>query len=281
MGGLASPLLANVYLHELDLYMAGRIRDFDRGTTRRRNPAYRRLEGRGYHARTRANELRAAGQEAEAREYIALYDTLREERLRTPAADSMDPGYRRLRYIRYADDFLIGVIGSKAEACQVMQEITRFLADTLHLTVSPVKSGVRAGREGVRFLGYDIYTYTGARVVTVNRDGRNVTQRTMVERLQLAVPYEKVRKFAADRCYGNLNTREAKHRTSILTNDDAEIVQVYNAELRGFANYYALAWDVKRKLGKLAFLWSTSLFKTLANRHRSSQGCSTLTNSGE
>lgn len=269
-GGIASPLLANIYLHELDLYMIQRIRTFDKGSTRRRNPAYRKLEGRGYHARTRANELRAAGQEARAREYIALHDALREERLRTPAADPMDSGYRRLRYIRYADDFLIGVIGSKAEAHQVMQEVTRFLADTLRLTVSTAKSGIRAGKEGVQFLGYDIYTFTGARVATVHRDGRNVTQRTMVERLQLAVPYEKVRRFAADRRYGNLDTMEAMHRNNILTNDDAEIVQIYNAEFRGFANYYALAWDVKRRLGKLAFLWGTSLFKTLASRHRSS-----------
>ena len=269
-GGIVSPLLANIYLHELDDFMSNRIRNFDKGSSRKRNPAYHRLEGQVYYARKRANQLRATGRNDEAQKYIIRHRAIREELLRTPSADHMDGNYRRLRYIRYADDFLIGIIGSKAEARQIMQEVTQFLADTLHLQIAEAKSGISAARDGVQFLGYDIRSFTGPKIATVLRGGRSVTQRSMVERIQLSVPRGKVSAFAAEKGYGVLATMEAIRRNPLLSNDDAEIAQVYNAELRGFANYYALARDVKQKLGKLAFLWSGSLLKTIASRHRTS-----------
>jgi RNA-directed DNA polymerase len=52
--------------------------------------------------------------------------------------------------------------------------------------------------------------------------------------------------------------------------DDAEIILAYNGELRGLANYYTRACNVKREMNKLAYLWQVSLFKTLAAKHRSS-----------
>jgi RNA-directed DNA polymerase len=94
--------------------------------------------------------------------------------------------------------------------------------------------------------------------------------RTLIEKTQISVPYEKVQAFAKRHGYGTFASLDAMHRTELLHLDDLEIVKVYNAEFRGFAMFYALAFDVKRKLSKLGLLWSTSLFKTLAHKHKSS-----------
>jgi RNA-directed DNA polymerase len=228
------------------------------------------LVRRGRNAQECAEKFRNEGNEAEAQRYIAIRRDIRKEILQTPASDPMDTEYRRLRYVRYADDFLVGIIGSKAEARQIMQDMTQFLADVLHLQVSAEKSGIRAGRDGVQFLGYDVYNYSANRVKSTLRNGRYFKRRTMRERIQLSVPYKKVRDFATSKRYGCINTMQSQPRRELLTNDDAEIAMAYNAELRGFANYYALAWNVKSKLNKLAFLWSGSLFKTLATRHQTS-----------
>src|SRR3546814_10218782 len=78
------------------------------------------------------------------------------ERRKIPSVDPMDPNFRRLRYCRYADDFLVGVIGSKADAVRIMADIQHFLADRLNHAVSPEKTGVRDASKGSPFLGFHV-----------------------------------------------------------------------------------------------------------------------------
>jgi group II intron reverse transcriptase/maturase len=158
-GGVVSPLLANIYLHELDLFMSEMKAGFDRGAKRRVNPAYKSAESAIRRLRRKVDAIRANGaDEAEVSAVFERIAALDEARRTMPSTDPMDPNFRRLRYCRYADDFLIGVIGSKEEARAMMATVQAFLAERLHLDVSAEKSGISDASKGSRFLGYDIRT---------------------------------------------------------------------------------------------------------------------------
>ena len=193
---------------------------------------------------------------------------LKQHRRKFPSSDPFDTAYRRLYYCRYADDFAVGIIGSKADAETIRQEIKRYVEETLKLTVSQEKSHIRHSREGTMFLGYRIKTYTGNRIVKVKRGKRYFTFESVAERLQLQIPPEKLQKFCLSKRYGTYNTGKARHKQDLVNLSDAEIILAYNAELRGLANYYALALNGKRDMGKLAYLCRGSLLKTLARKHK-------------
>jgi group II intron reverse transcriptase/maturase len=160
-GGIVSPLLANIYLHELDVFMDEMRASFDQGTQRTPHLHYLALNARIRRLRRKIDALRVEGaDEAEIRDCLKRIKGIMQERRSIPAGDPMDPTFRRLRYCRYADDFLIGVIGSKAEARDVMAAAQTFLAERLNLAVSPEKSGVHAASKGASFLGFHVCTWT-------------------------------------------------------------------------------------------------------------------------
>lgn len=270
-GGVVSPLLANVYLHELDGFMQDRIANFDKGDRRAITPSYKRMRDRITKLRRRVERLRSEGcaDETQISSRLAEIGRLDAERRAIPATDAFDPNYRRLRYCRYADDFLIGVAGSKAEARQIMEEVRAFLAHNLKLTVSDEKSGITHGSDGARFLGYDVCTRGNPKSHRAEFGGRRVTRRGLRDRLHLNVPREKVVKFVNGKGWGNYDASKPTHRTAMLYASDVEIALAYNAELRGFANYYALANDVKRKLNKAEYLAFGSFLRTLARKYNS------------
>lgn len=274
-GGIVSPLLANIYLHELDGFMEEMRAGFDRGTRRKPHHRYLALDARIRRLRRKIDALRATGaDEAEVRECLQRIKAIVQERRTVPSVDPMDPNFRRLRYCRYADDFLIGVIGSKAEAREVMASVQAFLAERLNLAVSPEKSGVHAASRGAPFLGYHVCTWTlpwaGPMVRRVGRGGRamRVRYRPNSGNVRLRVPRDKVTAFCRRKGYGVLATQDGRHRPQFLDSSDAEIVMAFNSEFRGFANYYAIANGAKPLLGVLELVVFRSLLKTLAMRHR-------------
>jgi RNA-directed DNA polymerase len=272
-GGIVSPILANIYLHELDEFVAGRIAAFEKGKTRAMNPEYRRLAARIAKQRKRLKSLQARDNvdEVTIKAVLAKIDIMSKQMRTLPSRDGLDAGYRRLRYCRYADDFLIGVIGSKEDARQVFAEVGAFLTNALALSVSEEKSGIRKASDGAAFLGYEVRTYTGRQWTVRSQLGsQHFSRRPPSEVMQLNVPWEKVFGFASRKGYGDMAVLKASHRNALLSCSDVEIVLAYNAELRGFANYYALARDVKFKLNRLEFIQRWSMFKTLASKHKSS-----------
>lgn len=272
-GGIVSPILANIYLHELDEFIAGRIAAFEKGKNRTKNPDYQRLAGRLVRERKRLKRLQACdnADDGKVKAILADIDAMSKQMRTLPSGDAMDAGYRRLRYCRYADDFLIGVIGSKEDARRVFAEVGAFLTNVLALSVSEEKSGIRKASDGAAFLGYEVRTYTGRQWTVRSQLGsQHFSRRPPSEVMQLNVPWEKVFGFASKKEYGDLAILKARHRTRLLNCSDVEIVLAYNAELRGFANYYALARDVKFKLNRLEFIQRWSMFKTLASKHKSS-----------
>lgn len=270
-GGVVSPMLANIYLHELDEWMQHRMAAFNKGEKRAMTPEYRRIKDRIFKLRRRVEKLRAS-ENLDQAAIASLLDKIGRQSAESrtvPATDSFDPNYRRLRYCRYADDFLIGVTGSKAEARQIMEDVRTFLAEHLKLEVSEEKSGITHASDGARFLSYDIVTHTHNNAHRANFGGRRVLRRGLKDRVQLRVPREKVLRFVQDKKWGSFDGCKSTHRPTLLYASDVEIAAAYNAELRGFANYYALACDVKRKLNKAEYLAFGSFLRTLANKHKS------------
>ncbi|EBT7096799.1 hypothetical protein CPV60_02705 [Salmonella enterica] len=267
-GGVVSPILANIYLHELDLYLTQKTLQFNKGERRADNPQYRRLTQRIYQRRCRAEKLRSEGREDEAQDILTSVRRLEEERSAMPSKDGMDPGYRRLMFCRYADDFLIGVIGSRDEAREIMREIAAFLSESLHLEASPEKSKISKATDGTIFLGYTVKAIMDSRIRRTKLGRRVVRSRDPAGRIHLLVPPERLVRFNQRNGYGDLGRLKAIHRRYLVDSSLLEIVLAYNAEMRGLANYYRLAYCVKFSLRKLWFLWETSLLKTLAFKLR-------------
>ena len=126
-GGVASPVLSNIYLDRLDQYVEQQLLpEYNRGRRRRPNRAYEVVE----------NALARAwrhGDRQQARRLNLL-------RRRLPSQDPNDPGYRRLRYVRYCDDWLLGFAGPKHEAEQIKSRIAAFLREELKLELSQSKT---------------------------------------------------------------------------------------------------------------------------------------------
>jgi len=270
-GGIVSPILANIYLHELDRFMEVETEAFNRGNGRADNPPHKRIMDR---LRNRRKKVRALGnddKESPKRQHLIAEIKELTRTMRTlPSGDPMDPGYRRLNYARYADDFLIGVIGSKADAAAVLARIRAFLKDTLHLDVSEEKTGIVKATAGARFLGYDVRTKTGVRITRERRADFVTTRRTAAERVVLTIPTEKLISFCNKHGYGAYCEGKGTHRSFMAHSTDYEIVNIYNAELRGLANYYRLDARVKSRISKLARVANLSLYKTLAMKHKDS-----------
>jgi len=270
-GSIVSPVLANIYLHELDLFMSRMKEQFDQGKRRRANNAYQRYTDAIGRLRQKGNTLKGKEEGKDKLQEIQReIKTLQALRRHLPSGDPFDSQYKRLYYCRYADDYLIGIIGSYADAERISQEVKRYIEEILKLTIAEEKSHIRPSHEGATFLGYWVKTYSGNRMVKVKRGKYHTTNKSVSERIQLRIPRDKLQKFCETKGYGSYGKVDARHRAELTELSDAEIILAYNSELRGLANYYALALNMKRELSKLERLWKMSLLKTLAAKHKTS-----------
>src|SRR5271169_574523 len=245
-GGTVSPILSNVYLDKLDKFVEQElIPQNTRGTRRRLNPEYSRVQSRMRRARTR-------GDRAAARD-------LQKQLRALPRDDPMDPGYRRLKYLRYADDHILGFTGPKAEAEEIKARLAAFLRETLGLELNQAKTLITHARtQRARFLGYDIAVWHCNTKITGGR-------RAVNGKIALKVPPDVVKA----QCARYREHGKPWHRTRLQNLDDYDIVRTYGAEYRGVVNYYLLAQDIRR-LDALQWNAKTSMLKTLAAKHRSS-----------
>jgi group II intron reverse transcriptase/maturase len=253
-GGIASPVLSNIYLHKLDEFVERElIPRHTRGEARTWNPEYARLKSRRVYAKQH-------GKRAQARELLLRMRSM-------PRNDPADPNYRRLRYIRYADDELLGFSGPKAEAEGIREELADFLRSTLRLELNREKTLITHARtQRARFLGYDINVQHGD--MRLYKDKRRPHgYRSVNGKVALRVPTDVIRaKCAPYRRHG-----KPWHRERFQNLDDYDIVRIYGAEYRGIVNYYLLATNVS-DLSTLRWNAETSMLKTLAAKHRSTVG---------
>src|SRR5262249_51365981 len=143
-GGVISPILSNIYLDKLDRLVEDvLIPRYTRGDKRRIDPEYMRVKGQKTYLKKRG--------------WIYVWDQTCKGLRHLPSRDPYDPDFRRLQYIRYADDFLLGFAGPREEAEEIKEEIKKFLAERLKSELSAEKTLVTNARsEPARFLGYEV-----------------------------------------------------------------------------------------------------------------------------
>lgn len=272
-GSGISPILANIYLDELDKFMEKYKTGFDVGSSSKRKRSHE------YHAANyKVYTYRKAGKKCwdtinapERKQRAKTLKALQQEMRALPAAVVKDSAYKTIQYVRYADDFVIGVIGGKEDAQQVKADVGQFLADTLKLKMSDEKTKITHTGDRARFLGYDI-TVSREQTAIKKNDGK--TQRCHSYVVKLLVPREKwvskLLEYKAMKIVLNENGKErfkALHRGKLINKPDIEILSAYNSEIRGLYNFYSLANDAY-KIGKFANVMKYSMFKTFANKYK-------------
>ena len=246
-GGVISPLLANIYLNEFDQWIENTlIPQYTKGSRQKSNPVYNRINA----------EISKARKEGD----LQTIHRLEVERRDIPSVDPYDENYRRCRYVRYADDFLIGFTGSKADAEQIKAAMYDFLKNELHLELSQEKTLItNASTQAAKFLGYEI------KAQRVNDYIDPKGRRGINGAIALLVPA----KVIEDKCRSFMQNGKVTHRKALLNDDDFSIVQRFQQEYRGLVQYYILAQNLSW-FSKLYWIMETALLKTLACKHRSS-----------
>jgi len=273
-GSGMSPILANIYLHELDMFMQNYKVKFDKGDREKRivNKDYSKISGQFAYRMRKYCKARANLTREERKQTLKPILKLRGERAWMQIHPIREEGFKRLQYNRYADDFLIGVIGSEQDALQLKSELAIFLQDTLKLTLSAEKTKVTHSAELVRYLGYDI---TISRNKGVKRNKKGALAREWYGNVELYLPKEKwVAKLQEYKTFRYVYRDDGKeiwktlHRGKLVNWSDVDIISRYNSEIRGIYNYYRLANNVSI-LNSFAFIMSRSMQKTFACKYKS------------
>lgn len=268
-GGIISPILANIYLHEMDLYVAELSKDFQKPYKSRITAEYSRLSGRMTRVKQNIKKAEEAGNMTEKERLLKELKELRSQLLKTPCKSQTD---KEIKYVRYADDFIIGVRGSREDCEEIKRKLSCFIRDSLKMELSEEKTLITHSNTYARFLGYDMRI---RRSNIVKPNGRGTTQRTMSNHMELAVPLgDKIQPFLFK--HGVVKQKEngelePVHRNDLLRLTDLEIVSAYDAELRGICNFYYLAGNFY-KLHYMSYLMEYSCLKTLAFKHRCTIG---------
>ena len=267
-GGIVSPILANIYLDKLDKYVKEYIRHFDMGTKRRPGKESNDLANERKRTVRKLKKIKD-GTEKEA--LVARLKAIEQERAAFPSGDEMDGSYRRLKYIRYADDFILGVIGSKEDALRIKEDIKSFLSESLALELSEEKTLITHTGKSAKFLGYEI---TVTRNNHQRRDVQGRLRRTYGKRVRLNVSMATLRDKLLE--YGAMEIKlrngkeiwKPKCRSGLIFNDDLEILDRYNRETVGFCNYYLIANNCV-VLHNFRYIMEYSMYKTFAGKYRS------------
>jgi len=255
-GGVLSPLLSNIYLHELDAFIEDvLIPRYTRGASkgRRMNPEYSRVH----------TQLETAHRRGDAK----LVKQLEQVQRQLPSQDTHDPDFRRLSYVRYADDFLLGLIGTKAEAETVKAEIAVFLKEQMRLEMSTSKTLITHARtQKARFLGYAISIYLSND--KLSRSSHQKGRRRSINGLvRLGIPYGLTKELAMRYQRNGKSVSEPL----LVFHTDAHIINTYQERYRGLANFYQYAVD-RFRLYEMRHVMQAALVKTLAHKHHMGAG---------
>lgn len=265
-GGIVSPILANIYLDKFDKYMKMYADKFNKGERRKVSSEYRRLNNK----KTRlAKKLKSVTDEnVRAGMITEIKETLAQTYV-TPCHEPMDANYRRIQYVRYADDFLIGVIGSKSECQAIKADIKEFMIEQLGLELSDEKTLITNAKDKAKFLGYEIFVRSKA---FMHKDSRGVMKRfgngSVLLHVSMDTAKAKLLEYGALRIAkeGNQDIWKPKPRGFMIGNKVEDIVAQYNTEIRGFYNYYAIANNISTIGHSFGYIMEYSMYKTIAQK---------------
>lgn len=269
-GGIISPVLANVYLNELDEYIENELKsNFNIGKPRdkKRNTEYRKYEMRNCRLKKKINEEQ---DKSKREEMIKEYKENKKTLLTLPYCESHSDRYKVLKYVRYADDFLIGVVGSKKDCVEIKKEISNFLKEKLKIKLSEEKTLITHTSKEAIFLGYAI---TISNDLATKRDKNGITKRSFNRVVKLNIPNNTIEKIIIKNgLVRDIDAKEWKilHRPELQGLSDLEIISTYNSELRGLYNYYSMAQNVPIKMWQLRYIMEYSCLKTLAGKYKTS-----------
>ncbi len=245
-GSIVGPILSNIYLNQMDQFIEKELLPaFNCGKRRKQEPKYKTIINA-------ARNRKRMGKYEEANQ-------LRQQAQRMPSYDTHDPHFRRLKYVRYADDWLLGFSGTRSEAEIIKSQLAEFLSQKLKLELSPTKTLITHARsDSARFLGYEI--------VTLHADEKHhakLHRRSINGACGLKVPADVIQR----KCAKYMRQGKPIQRAALINDSDYSIVRQYQTEYGGIVQYYLMAFNVHR-LGRLRRVMSVSLAKTLADKHK-------------
>lgn len=259
-GGIVSPLLANIYLHELDKFVETLKADFNAPPDRKFTLEYDRIMQQVYRLSRKIRE----SPESEKPALLAQWKVKRAEMMKTPAKSQTD---KKLKYIRYADDFLLAVVGSKEDCVSLKSKLKDFIGNSLKMELSEEKTLITHSSSQIRFLGYDISVRRNSHT---KKSSYGKTQRTKSYRVELLIPLQdKIERFMFDKNVIRVKNNKIvpSKRDVLSTLPDLEILASYNAEMRGICNYYSLAVNYYH-LNYFSYLMEYSCLMTLASKYQ-------------
>jgi group II intron reverse transcriptase/maturase len=253
-GNVTSPILNNIYLHEFDLFMSFLMKFFYKGKQRRKSPIYRKIQ----------YEMGKLGDTKELR-------TMRRKLWKVDSKDPMDPNFRRLYYVRYVDDFVVGVIGSRKNTLDIQEKIRIFLKNTLKLTLSEKKTFItNFSKKPIKFLGaYIKGTWeTEKRVQTIVKNGIRYKVR-VTGRVSLYAPIKEL--FEKATISGFFKKKYSKFVSTkvgwLINLNHADIIRYFNSVIQGNLNYYSFA-NNRKSLGSFIHGLKWSCARTLALKYK-------------
>jgi len=255
-GGIVSPILANIYLHEFDEYVEQLQKELEKGELRRPNPEYRQLQRRRHY-------LAKIGK-IDTEEYRELGVQMR----KLPSLDPKDPNFVRVHYVRYADDWVVGVTGPKRLAEEIREKVRQFLKAKLDLTLSEEKTVITNARTSdAKFLGYRIRlgrskTAEQKQTLSTNASGKNFKRRSTGMQIVLRAPIDELIKKLCQKGFCNAQGRPLHKKAWTLLDED-QIINLYSSINRGLQNYYRPT-DNWAELSRIQYILKFSLAKTLA-----------------
>ena len=265
-GGIISPIMCSIYMNEFDKKMREIASEFEKRSPEKsvyRNKEYCRISGKLERLRLRISKADKEQRIPLLKEEKALLKKLRI----LPERINMS---KKIVYVRYADDWICGVFGSKQDCLEIKAEIAKFLKEELKLTLSEEKTLITHSDQKIRFLGYDISISRSQRL----RKTRNgVVRRSIYKRVGLTAPLQdKIMAFLWNKKVIK-QSKDGKvrptSRPELLGASDEDIVRTYNSEMRGILNYYNMAGNFS-KLYYFHYLMEYSCLFTLARKHNTS-----------
>lgn len=271
-GGIVSPVLANIYLHDFDIFVENLIDEYNQGK-RGTNREYEKL--RGKRDRLRFYRDKNGKYLPRLKSEIPLHEVRRlsKEMRKLSSKEPMDKNYRRLTYVRYADDWVLGITGPKDLAKEIREKVEVFFLENLKLTLSFDKTHIsHLTSEGINFLGYKIKcggagTYSGRSISSSEISNIGRSKRTVGWQPRLFVPMDKIIKRLSEKNFCTSNGFPLKKKGWIVY-DDEVIISRYNSILRGIRNYYAPADNLGTSMNRINYIVKFSCAHTLAAKHR-------------
>jgi len=263
-GGILSPILANIYLNELDNKIKQMKTEFDMPAQRKYTEEYASYKGKV------SNLYKKIKCNPDSANRTAWIEEIKKTKAKMKTIPCKDTSDKKLAYVRYADDFLIGINGTKEDCVKIKNLLKQYLTEQLNLELSDEKTKITHSSEKARFLGYDIAV---RRTGELKRRKDGVVQRTLNNTVSLTIPFqEKIESFVIKNGIARIGADgklQSTHRNAVLKNTDLEVIEIFNSQTRGICNYYSMASNFS-KLDFFVYLMEYSCLKTLAHKHQMS-----------